>query len=199
MTCPREISKSVSERHQLSTTAPITNDMLHGAMEQLRQKLLSDLSSQQNQLPIQNESNSLTPCPAQNSTVTPLMKDLTPGNVRCPTSKTYDLWTLWWSGRSADNFAALRKLRRRDFPQNTEKVNFSKASTVIRALLSYTKSNESDIVKMSQQARDLLFQSCFNELCCKLFESCDGREITQRRVDELSYHTIYDLLKKASK
>ncbi|KAH9116292.1 hypothetical protein LEN26_012899 [Aphanomyces euteiches] len=195
---PDRISQRVSERHPLPAAAPITNDMLRDAMEQMRQNLLSDLSSQQSYQRNQNESNTPTPCPTQTSTVTPLNQGLASAKVRCPTSKTYDLWTMWWSGRSLDNAVPLRKLRRRDFQQNSEKVNFSKASTVMRELLSCTNLNVPDIVKMSQQARDLLFQSCFNQLCGKVFQSCNDRQVVQRRVDEMSYHTIYDLLKKAS-
>ncbi|KAF0728735.1 hypothetical protein Ae201684_013479 [Aphanomyces euteiches] len=195
---PDRISQRVSERHPLPAAAPITNDMLRDAMEQMRQNLLSDLSSQQSYQQNQNESNIPTPCPTQASTVTPHNQGLASAKVRCPTSKTYDLWTMWWSGRSLDNAVPLRKLRRRDFQQNSEKVNFSKASTVMQELLSCTNLNEPDIVKMSQQARDLLFQSCFNQLCAKVFQSCNDRQVVQRRVDEMSYHTIYDLLKKAS-
>ncbi|KAF0723673.1 hypothetical protein Ae201684P_004994 [Aphanomyces euteiches] len=139
-----------------------------------------------------------TPCPTQTSTVTPHNQGLSSAKVRCPTSKTYDLWTMWWSGRSLDKAIPLRKLRRRDYKQTSEKVNFSKASTVMRELLSCTNLNEPDIVKMSQLARDLLFQSCFNQLCGKVFQSCNDSQVVQRRVDEMSYHTIYDLLKKAS-
>lgn len=71
----------------------------------------------------------------------------------------------------------------------------SKARKVIETLLKQTASSGSDVSKMGSTAeRDRLFETSFELLLKKLFYGVDRDELDRRRVGDLGYQHISDLI-----
>lgn len=116
--------------------------------------------------------------------------------MKCPKGKVYDLWNLWMDGDHQSNIPPLRTCKTRDFDKRTDQTNFSKAKKVVLKLVSLSNRSEKCIAKMSLPERNDLFQESFLALCRRHLGTDEAGLLSRRRVFEMSYQTVYDLIKR---
>ncbi|KAH9183580.1 hypothetical protein AeNC1_014444 [Aphanomyces euteiches] len=125
---------------------------------------------------------------------------IAPSDLKCPTCKVFDAWHMWWNG--VPKFRVSTPLRRflpRDFPKSSDRVNFSKLKRVMTELLKHASVDERELVRLDVLRRTQEFERCMAALCNSLGVDLEQHSIGRRKMSDLTYPTLYDLIAKGAK
>ncbi|ETV73965.1 hypothetical protein H257_11281 [Aphanomyces astaci] len=84
----------------------------------------------------------------------------------------------------------------KDFGTRADQAKVSKAKKVVLALLPCSNVLNQQVVSMDVPARIVLFQGCLAALCQRHLALSDQAAVAKRRVSEMSYHSMYDIINK---
>ena len=110
------------------------------------------------------------------------------------------LWDLWWGGNALEHYAPYKQLRGFDLQGKKECVLLSKAKTVmLKVLESHPQQvlTPAAITALSVNNRDHYFALAFVDLFQKLSTEGGVEMFDSHRVGEISYTTVYDVIKIA--
>ncbi|KAF0709314.1 hypothetical protein AaE_012913 [Aphanomyces astaci] len=219
---PRQITNAIDTSQLVVPPTPLTMDGLRGSLIQFGDSLVRQLSKPQRSLIIPTPTTSVNgpldiPTPTTmlphhpRATVTPtttsvlesMVDPIIPTSnrrpiqsVNCPSGKVYDMWNNFWSGNFETNTPPLRTLRSSDFATKRDRTNHSKVKKVMASIMIFSNLSEHAIAAMSLPDLNKLFEDSYGSLCEQLFDEHDPTLLSRRRATELSYHTIYDAIRK---
>ncbi|KAF0704051.1 hypothetical protein AaE_015130 [Aphanomyces astaci] len=113
-----------------------------------------------------------------------------------PPGKVFDLWNAWWYGLPGDGIVPLRLVRPQDLARRCDRVNYSKLKQVIASLMKFSTVPETEVQRMAVVDRSALFASCLERLGHSMLVVGMENDVSNRRLDEMTYPTMYDLIKK---
>ena len=192
----------------MNGAVPITAQQVDGMLVQLKEALVSELRHmtavrQQPEVP----TNAVGESP-----VDPASEQLYhwggryhffPSTFNFPKGNVKLLWDLWWIGQPSDSIAPYKKLRSYDL-KLSDRTNWSKCTYVITTLVEDAIrlgeiESAKDVESMRPSRRDSLFSAVFMNMCKDVFNEDDVEKLDRRRVGELSYSRMYDVIKSKHK
>jgi hypothetical protein len=107
---------------------------------------------------------------------------------------------LWWDGNALKGYGPYRELRSFDLHIAADQQILSRAKFVMGKLVENSgQARQSDIMSLPIRERDDCFESAFMSVHRMIFPDVDITLIDKRRIGDLSFITLYDQIKKASK
>jgi hypothetical protein len=123
-----------------------------------------------------------------------------PEDFRFPKTDCRKLWDLWWDGNALKGYGPYRELRSFDLHIAADQQILSRAKFVMGKLVENSgQARQSDIMSLPIRERDDCFESAFMSVHRMIFPDVDITLIDKRRIGDLSFITLYDQIKKASK
>ena len=105
------------------------------------------------------------------------------------------IFDYWFDGDRSKNYRPYRKLESYSLASRKSKVARCKASKVISKLLEYGGTTESAVLAIKDYAeRDRLFDHCYYNMFRALYPGVDDAVFDRRRIGDLTYTHVYDLL-----
>jgi len=105
------------------------------------------------------------------------------------------IFDYWFDGDPAKNYQPFRKLKGFDLSSKCSKRMLSKASGVIKVLLKSGNVTETEVAGMNDFAeRDRLFERYYMQMFHSLYPNSDESAFDRRRIGDLTYSHVYDLL-----
>lgn len=108
------------------------------------------------------------------------------------------IWNLWWNGRPVDHIQPYMHLKPFDLDGKGDTVLLCKAKFVIGNIVAYAGKSTADIVNMSIQEKDKVFEDGIVAAYKKMFPKKDNSEsqaFDKRKFGDLKYVSLYDILK----
>jgi len=108
------------------------------------------------------------------------------------------MWDLWYGGHPEKRYGPYRKLVQDDLHDERDHPYLSKASLVMKKLVTLCPGSPS-ATQMSTKTPaelDALFSAAFMSLCGLIYPGRDAEWLDKRRVGDRSYLTVYDKVGK---
>jgi hypothetical protein len=205
---PEDSCNAIQNRFVIDGAVPLTRQDLLTTIDGLRSSILSEMHSSMNRIE-QNE---------QDERVDPL-EDTTQreysGKLFCwsdgsmhrapedwlfPSINCKTMWDLWHKGDPSLEIGPFKCLAQSDCKQKKSKVQLSRAKGVMDKIIGIAIERRcvprrSVMSKLSTKELDVIFDECFSEL---MQENTNGEcdRHTHCRPEEISYGTLYNLMKK---
>jgi hypothetical protein len=123
-----------------------------------------------------------------------------PEDFRFPKTDCRKLWDLWWDGNTLKGYGPYRELRSFDLPIAADQQILSRAKLVMCKLIENSgQDRQRDIKSLPIRERDDCFESAFMSVHRMIFPDAVMTLIDKRRIGDVSFITLYDLIRKASK
>lgn len=126
--------------------------------------------------------------------VVPQGFQLVTGNVRM-------MWDLWWDGQPHEKIGPYRYIRSWSLIIKKDKGLLSKCAKIMNTMTDWAietnlVSDADEISDMQLHDRDILFSECFIHLSKLVLDVDNVFELDKRKVGDMSYCRLYDLLQK---
>jgi hypothetical protein len=118
-----------------------------------------------------------------------------PPTFRFPKCKVHDLWGLWWNGFSDEQIGPFKNLDSTDVVNN-DKSSLSKARSIIKRMINNTNMTEEHIISMDKNQRCKMFEPLYVSIIEAAYGALDMAAWDKRRLNDISYVTLYDALAK---
>ncbi len=122
-----------------------------------------------------------------------------PEGFRYPKGHASLIWNLWWGGIQCEGIAPLRKLKAFDLVKSVDVTNWSKSKKVVLAIVGHSGFHVDAIAAMTSIQRADAFEKGFVCLCEECFGLMDMAQWDSRRMNEMSYITLYDAIIKLAR
>ncbi|ETV75029.1 hypothetical protein H257_10631 [Aphanomyces astaci] len=83
-----------------------------------------------------------------------------------------------------------------DFDTRKDQANFTKVKKVVSTILSFSKYTNDEVAALTVPDKNAVFEANFASLCERLFASAGATPLGNRRIIEMTYHTVYDAINK---
>jgi hypothetical protein len=123
-----------------------------------------------------------------------------PEGFRFPKCTTGTLWHLWWTGNASnplEKIAPYNSIQAFDLQHKADHTYLSKARWVISKVISHGEQNSVAISRMTISDRDKFFEHAYIHIFKILYPDRDIELLDKTRIGDVSYITLYDLMKKA--
>ena len=124
---------------------------------------------------------------------------MVPEGFSYPKGRVDMIWNLWWNGIPCDGICPLRKLKSFDLVKSVDITNFSKSKKIIHKIVEHSGVSNETIVGMSDVERRELFEKAYVSLCRYYCGEMDMITWDSRRMNEISYTTLYDTVTKPNR
>jgi hypothetical protein len=202
---PEDLKRSMLDNFQVNGTVPITHSQIAAMINDLKSSVNTSIVQAIEQhtanlggtaMPFSHDSS-----PSQQFQ-TWMWKDRlhpVPQSFKFPKCNVRSLWDLWWVGNATERIAPYRGLKAFDLDNKNDNQLLSKAKFVITTLIKYSNDSNLDgraLQRLPARERDRAFETSFIAICKELFPSEDNESIDRRKIGDISFITLYDLLKK---
>ena len=121
---------------------------------------------------------------------------MVPEGFLYPKGRVDVIWDLWWNGIPCDGIGPLRKLKSFDLVKSVDTTNFSKSKKIIQKIVEHSGVPNDAIIGMSDTERRVLYEKGYVSLCQTYCGTMDLVTWDNRRMNEISYITLYDTITK---
>lgn len=105
------------------------------------------------------------------------------------------IFDYWFDGIPSLNYQPFRYLTGNDLTSKASKTARSKAAGVIKSLMKSGSTTEAEVGSVKDLGRrDRIFEGCFLRLFRSLYPEDDDAAFDRRRIGDLTYLHVYDLL-----
>ena len=120
-----------------------------------------------------------------------------PEGFRFPGSNVRTLWEMWFVGIPLQRIGPLKGLTGKSLANKRDHTLLSKAKFVLKQLIEASGVTESELIGMTIQQRDAIFETSFVQLYRDLNPDTTLNTMDQSNIGNISYVTLYYLLKSA--
>jgi len=188
-----KLKSTMLDNFQVNGAVPITFNQVQGMINDLKNTLTTALSTAVTNQHNSNASNHLThSSDVQFATWTWKGRfHPVPEGFRFPKCTTKAVWDLWWDGLPVERIRPLRHLKSFDLSR-ADGNNMSKARKVLKALT--VELTYEHVCALSISDRDNLFQDRYMQLFRNMYPDQPEDHHDRRRIGDLTYMTVYDLI-----
>ncbi len=122
-----------------------------------------------------------------------------PRGFSFPSCNVFDMWNAWWEGNAAQGICPFKKIASWDLERSSDLSRLSKARKVMTRIINISNCTEIEIAGLDTLGRRQLFEKSYLILCDSITRQLGDAATKCRRINEINYMTLYDLMKKEEK